>query len=522
MTGSNKEKKRILVIDDEPGNLDIITRYLKESGYQCSIASNGPVGIERSERILPDIILLDIKMPAMDGFEVCKRLKENPHLRNVPVVFLTALDDIENKSKGFSIGGVDYITKPVQKEELLARVKTHLENYLYKNKLEQEVKQRTAELEEINRQLKRSMEFAENLLETANVIIITLDTHACITSFNTYAEKLTGYTREEVMNKNWINLFIPGNDKETIRQVFLKVMENTQEVKEYENSIAIKNGETRYLSWRNNVIRDNSGEITRILSIGMDITRQKQLAEELRQSEKLQAIGQLAGGIAHDFNNQLACIVSFADILQKELTENTKLNLFVNNILVAAKRASDLTSQLLAFARKGKFIVKMINLHTMINEIIVLFKHTIDKRIRITQSLDAREPFTRGDPSQIQNTLMNIVLNSRDAMPEGGELTFTTTTLVLDKEFCDKSPFDIAPGSFILIIIKDSGCGISKENLQKIFEPFFTTKDQGKGTGMGLSAVYGTIRTHNGAIAVESEPGHGTTMKIFLPHYQKS
>jgi DNA-binding response OmpR family regulator/anti-sigma regulatory factor (Ser/Thr protein kinase) len=398
---------KILIVDDEPGNLGIITKYLKDAGYKCSIASNGNDAVKRAGRIKPGLILLDVKMPGMDGFAVCRKLKSLKNIRDIPVIFLTALDDMNSKSKGFNEGGVDFITKPVQKEELLARVRTHLENFLYKTKLEQEVELRTKELQETNKMLSE------------------------------------------------------------------------------------------------------------------EIIRHKETSNQLLQSEKLNVIGQLAGGIAHDFNNQLAGIIGFTELLREELTFNSMLLQYVDNILLASKRASDLTAQLLAFARRGNFVFMVINLHNIIIEVVNLLKHTIDKRIVIKQHLNAREPYTYGDSSQIQNAIMNIILNSRDAMPEGGEIVITTSQMFLDDDYCSKFTFDIKSGNYIIITVTDNGFGMDEEILNKIFEPFFTTKTQGKGTGMGLSAVYGTIKTHRGAILVNSRKNYGTEVQLYLPQYIK-
>ncbi|MFC1671117.1 PAS domain S-box protein [Spirochaetota bacterium] len=247
----------------------------------------------------------------------------------------------------------------------------------------------------------------------------------------------------------------------------------------------------------------------------------KELEERIQQSEKMQAIGRLAGGIAHDFNNQLAGIVGYADLLREKLSENKDLAFYADNILLASKRAADLTSQLLAFARKGKYISVPVDIHKTILEVVTLLQHSIDKRIIIKQQLNANPPLTPGDPTQLQNVLLNIALNARDAMPNGGEIIFTTEVVSLDKKFCEQSPFDVFPGKFILVDITDSGIGMDEKILKKIFEPFFTTKQTGRGTGMGLAAVYGAIKNHKGAINVFSKTNKGSTFKIFLPLDQK-
>jgi two-component system cell cycle sensor histidine kinase/response regulator CckA len=255
-----------------------------------------------------------------------------------------------------------------------------------------------------------------------------------------------------------------------------------------------------------------------------DITERKRTEEALKRSEerllhseKMEAIGQLAGGIAHDFNNQLSSIVGYIELLQEAVNDQPELKRYTENIMTATTRASDLTTQLLAFARKGKYQAIPVNVHMTIQEVIQLLKHSIDKRIRLNTSLRAEAPVIRGDPTQLQNALLNLALNARDAMPMGGELCFATRVVNLDKRYCAGSPFELQPGKFIRISVTDMGVGMDDETQKHIFEPFFTTKPDGKGTGMGMAAVYGTVKNHRGAIAVSSHVGRGTTVHLLLP-----
>jgi signal transduction histidine kinase/CheY-like chemotaxis protein len=255
----------------------------------------------------------------------------------------------------------------------------------------------------------------------------------------------------------------------------------------------------------------------------VDITEQKKaegerewLQERLRHSEKMEAIGQLAGGIAHDFNNHLSAILGFAEILLERLGEPELIH-FTNGIIKSCKRSAELTRQLLAFARKGKFITVLVDLQDVIEEVVQILKHSIDKRIVIKQVSDHRPALVLGDPYELQNALMNLAINARDAMPDGGELTFATQVRQLDEATCRRLPYDIFPGEFLEISVSDTGIGIEKEVQPKIFEPFFTTKELGKGTGLGLASVYGTMKNHRGAIMVYSEPGRGSCFKLFLP-----
>jgi len=263
--------------------------------------------------------------------------------------------------------------------------------------------------------------------------------------------------------------------------------------------------------------RAQIGGEDRILAMVRDIDDRKRMQEQLRQAEKLQAVGTLAGGVAHDFNNQLTGIIGWTDLLREQVAGNPEWDTATANILTSAKRASDLTAQLLAFARKGKFESKPVDLHTLIKEVVQLLAHTIDKRIVLETRLEAAVPFTVGDPSQLQNALLNLGLNARDAMPDGGTLVFATRNLEItpDQEICPR--WNLVPGSYVEVAVTDTGIGMDQETIGSIFEPFFTTKQETKGTGLGLAAVYGTINSHQGCIDVTSAEGAGTTFKIGLP-----
>ena len=252
-------------------------------------------------------------------------------------------------------------------------------------------------------------------------------------------------------------------------------------------------------------------------SFTRDITERRQLERRMRQAEKMEAIGQLAGGIAHDFNNQLAGIVGYADILLDELRDRPELGRLAEGILTAAKRASSLTSQLLAFSRQGKYLSTPVDLQQIIDEVVHMLVRSIDKRIHISTKYGAERAVTIGDPTQLQSAVLNLALNARDAMPEGGELTFTTALVTLDEAECAKSPHQLVPGGYVQVSVIDTGTGMDARTQDRLFEPFFTTKEKGKGTGMGLAAVYGTLKNHRGAIHVYSELGRGTEMRLYLP-----
>ena len=245
---------------------------------------------------------------------------------------------------------------------------------------------------------------------------------------------------------------------------------------------------------------------------------QKALAlseERLRQTEKMKVVGQLAGGIAHDFNNMLCGILMAADMLEPNIPSGDKELMRV--IKDSAGRASELTTQLLTFARKRSNSIAPVDVHQALQEALALLQNTVDRKIRIQMDLNAVSSLVQGDLAQLQSAFLNLGINAAQAMPDGGDLTIFTQNSLLGKEFCQSSTFELTPGDFLAIEFRDSGCGIPLEYQERIFEPFFTTKPQGQGTGLGLAAVFGTVQQHQGAISVCSQVGRGSRFQIYLP-----
>ncbi|MBD3420870.1 MAG: response regulator [Chitinivibrionales bacterium] len=300
----------------------------------------------------------------------------------------------------------------------------------------------------------------------------------------------------------------------------------------YGNSI-IDREERSADSWGNEIwlsttkvpLRDDDGKIFGLVGISRDITHRKKaelererLEAKIRHHEKLDSLGQLAGGIAHDFNNMLSAIQGFAGLLRKKLLkENPKYSEYAGTILQASKRAADLIQKLLIFSRKSKHQAEVVDIHEEIRDVVKLLEHTIDKRIRIVQNLQAQPATIMGDRVQIQNALLNLAVNARDAMPIGGKLIFETDIEKIKEQELDNHPADLKPGMYLIVKVTDTGTGMDQKIKDRIFEPFFTTKASGKGTGLGLAGVYGTAKSHNGAIEVDSVPGQGTTFKLYLP-----
>ncbi len=263
-------------------------------------------------------------------------------------------------------------------------------------------------------------------------------------------------------------------------------------------------------------ILDADGQVVRLVAEGRDVTEAARLRQQLFQAQKLEAVGQLAGGVAHDFNNLLTSILGNAQFLHEEAAPGSEEAGWAAAIIRASGRAAELTGQLLAFSRKGKFQDAAVDMHEVIREVLALLECSVDKRIALRSDLAATAPVVTGDPTQLQSALLNLGLNARDAMPAGGTLTFATRNLPTPRGPVAADP-PAAADDHLEITVTDTGTGIAPEVRQRIFEPFFTTKDPGRGTGLGLAGVYGCVTNHGGAIDVSSQPGAGSTFSVRLP-----
>jgi PAS domain S-box-containing protein len=263
-------------------------------------------------------------------------------------------------------------------------------------------------------------------------------------------------------------------------------------------------------------LRNSEGQIIGVIGVALDITDRKVLADQLRQSQKMQAIGQLAGGVAHDFNNLLMVVKGHAEILLDRLAESSPLRHNVEQVDKATDRAAGLTRQLLAFSRMQVLHARVLDLNEVVGGMIKMFSRVIGADVEMTFLPAAKLGRVKADPGQIEQVLLNLVVNARDAMPNGGRLTIETSNVTLDRDY-SVAHHNLEPGSWVMLTVSDTGCGMDEETQSRIFEPFFTTKKQGKGTGLGLATVYGVVKQSGGFIYVYSEIDHGTTFKVYLP-----
>jgi len=322
-----------------------------------------------------------------------------------------------------------------------------------------------------------------------------------------------GYSREEAVGKTSVELGVWANAADRIR--YQGMIKETGLVRNFEVEMRRKNGDA-FMALFSGVRLDIAAR-SFILSAVMDISEQKRLQNQLFQSQKMDVVGQLAGGIAHDFNNMLAGIMAAAELLKVRLPSDEKNDKLLKTIIGATTRSADLTRELLSFSRKTSVVRSPVLIHDTIAAVMGLLERTIDKKILLSSRLTESAPVVMGDHTQLQNALLNLGINARDAMPQGGQLTYATARKILDDASCRALGLSLKPGHYLEISVSDTGVGMSKEIQEHIFEPFFTTKGVGKGTGLGLAVVYGTVLCHQGEVSVQSEPDVGTIFKIYLP-----
>lgn len=326
---------------------------------------------------------------------------------------------------------------------------------------------------------------------------------------------ILGYTQQELQGMSAFDQIHP-EDQERVREA----ADETQRTgigRRIEYRMRHKNGSWIVLESTASAILSVPGKAGKLVVVNRDITDRKRLEQQYRQAQKMEAVGRLSGGIAHDFNNLLGVIIGFAEILESNLGDSPVLIDSVEEILKAGKRAGSLTRQLLAFSRQQVLEPKLLELNNTISEIEKMLRRIIGEDIELITRLDPDLGRIRADEGQIEQVIVNLAVNARDAMPSGGSLVIETKNIEIDEEFARRYPYPVKLGEYLLCAVTDSGIGMDAETQAHVFEPFFTTKEKGKGTGLGLATVYGIVKQSGGYVHMSSEPGRGTTFNIYLP-----
>jgi two-component system, cell cycle sensor histidine kinase and response regulator CckA len=542
---------KILIVDDNKENLYMIEVLLRKNGFEIVSASNGKEALEKAILNQPDLIVSDILMPVMDGFTLCKEWKADERLGQIPFVFYTATyTDQKDIDLGLSLGAERFLVKPMDPKVLLETLQDVLKpskiskpeaRWLYSDEemdilkqynevLFHKLQDKVIALEEVNQTLQNEIEkrrlIEDSLRQSEEKLRVVLGSLPVglvwgesidkVGYINKTFTELFGYVVEDIPTINELfRLACPDPRRcELLCSSWIGAIETARKTgmstQPFDVSINCKDGALRDASFIGAVI---SGFY---IVIVMDITEKTRLQEQLARAQKLESIGNLAGGIAHDFNNILTVVTGFAGLLQMRMQNSDPLIRYVNEIASAGMRGAGLTQQLLAFGRKQILEVKPVNINDIVDNLQKMLHRLIREDITLTFTPFPDSLPIMGDPNQIEQVIINIITNARDAMPNGGPLSISTGIVHADESFV-RHYEGAEIGNYAVITIRDKGIGIDDETRRRIFEPFFTTKEIGKGTGLGLAVVYGIIHQHNGMIHVESEYGKGSTFTVYLP-----
>ncbi len=574
MQKPKSSKGTILIVDDTLSNLRVLSTMLRKSGYEVHDAINGSAALALAEEQPPDLIMLDIRMPEMDGYEVCRRLKANPKTCGVPVIFLSALNELADKVKGFTAGGVDYITKPFRVQDVLMRVETHLTLSVLRRQLEarnvqlakvnqaleheiaerqqaeaalqqvnqeleQRVAERTADLVRVNADLKieiarhqRTAEERAKLLaqvqdqmrrvqQIINIVpegVFLLDADHHIIMANPLAQRdLATLASAQVGD---VITCLGGRPLEELLTSPPKGLWHTLEVKQSPAESTAREVIQYYqiLARPIETSPDNEGWVFVI----RDMTQQHDMERQIRQQERLAAVGRVAAGIAHDFNNIMATIILYTQMATRieGLSKRDQERLAI--IHQQADQATRLARQILDFSRGVELKRSPLDFCALLQDHVQLIATTLPDTITLELACNLERDFiVTGDATRLQQVLSNLTVNARDAMPEGGRLSFELERIhvatLKDVPLLEMTMSKTTLGHWVKLSVSDTGLGIPSDVLPHIYEPFFSTKAPGQGTGLGLAQVHGIINAHGGYIDVNSQVGRGTTFILYLP-----
>lgn len=520
----------ILAVDDVSENLDLLAAILSRAGYTVRTTTSGIFALQAARSAPPDLILLDIRMPGMDGFAVCRQLKEDPALSTIPVIFISALHEIEDKVKAFEAGGVDYLTKPFHEAEVLARVKTHHSLFRMQTRLEELVAERSANLMAKTRALEAEIEEREKVEAELRKAAFRYRTVADFTYAWEYwespdgsfryispsCERVSGYPAEAFTDDpGLLSRIVTAEDRPSWEAHRRKAISGACPHK-LEFRIRAADGTLRWIDHTCQPVTDAEGAFLGFRVSNRDISKKKELEREIRQAQKMEAIGTLAGGIAHDFNNILSCIFGYAELALADAAISPQLREHLEVVFDSARRAKDLVRQILTMSRRADQEIKPLQMFLIVKEAMKLLRASLPATIAIEQDIVATD-YVLADPTQIHQIVMNLCTNAFHAMREGGgTLAVSLRRQVFRQE--DVSPcHDFVPGDYLVLLVRDTGHGMDEATMEKIFDPYFTTKATGEGTGLGLSVVAGIVKNYKGYIAVSSAPGSGTTFSVYLP-----
>lgn len=493
----------VLLVGNKEENFFLIREILERSRGMLAAQLEHARSLDEARTMLQQkpygLILFEHEMGDAEAVQLVTELHYGG--RSVPFILLTETADEKTIAEVIQSGNWNCIAKSQLDGATLVR---SIRGTLALHSMERG--QRSAE--ESLRKLSRAVE------QSADTVLIT-DRNGIIEYVNPAFETLTGYGTEEVCGKTPRILKSGEQGPEIYEEMWKTILAG----KPFRGILVNrkKNGELYYVEESICPVRDSAGQVTHFIANGRDLTERLRLEAQLLQAQKMDAVGRLAGGVAHDFNNLLTIITSYSELALDDVPAESALASKIQEILLAAKRAAELTRQLLAFSRKQPQALRILDLNPVIAAISKTLHRLIGEDIEFSFVPGQSVRQVRIDPVQMEQILMNLAANARDAMPQGGHLRIETSQIHLDHDYIQHKPAAIPVGDYAVVTVSDDGCGIPREHIAHVFEPFYTTKLSGKGTGLGLATVYGIVKQNNGYIWVYSENGSGTVFKIYLP-----
>jgi two-component system, cell cycle sensor histidine kinase and response regulator CckA len=508
--------EHILVVDDERRIVENITLCLKREGFQTTGAYDGKEAIRIFEQQRFDLILLDVSMPGMNGYEVMEHIFTID--KEALIIIITGYASVESAIKALKIGAWDYLKKPFEYADLTKTVK----NALAQKKLIADKKAVSARLEASERQY-------EFMVNNSPDLIFTLDKNGIFTFVNPQFERVLGFARKDLIGTGFKDILHKedlskveiltrfDSDDQRINEGqdmlfrFKKSGRKTSQYDPYESFAFMELKATPMHLPASGKREEFSG----VYAVARDVTERVALEDQLRQAQKMDAIGTLAGGIAHDFNNILMGIQGYASLVKTGFEQGSDEYKRLANIDAYVFSGAEMAKQLLGFAQKTSQETCLVNLNYLLKMTAKLFGRT-KKDIQIDQYLDKQLWGTIVDEGLIKQVLMNLFVNAWQAMPEGGQIIIRSENYVVDEFKVDEFGLEKS-GAYVKVTVTDTGVGMNDEIMTRIFDPFFTTKERGQGTGLGLATAYGIIKSHKGIFKVVSKPGKGSSFMFFLP-----
>lgn len=491
---------RVLVVEDDRLIAAGIAKRLRVLGYAVvGQASSGDEGVSAARALRPDLVLMDIHLGrGIDGIEAARRLREE---LDVPVVFLTAHSDEATLQRAKLSGPHGYVLKPYEDRDLQTAIEVAVQRH------------------GMDRRVRESEAWLTATLRSIGDAVIATDEAGQVRFMNPLAEQLTGWSQEEAAGRHVESIFhiVHEHTRAPVLNPAVDALALGVPVTLSPDTILIdRHGVERPIDDSAAPIRARDGAVAGGVLVFRDISEKRELESNLRQAQKMEAIGRLAGGIAHDFNNIMTVITGFSELLISGEGDTEERQAYARHIHEAGRRAAALTQQIMAFSRKQVLRPERLNANAVIRDMSAMVQRLIGSNIEFLVDLAPDLHDVHADPAQLGQVFLNLAVNARDAMPRGGELTIATSNVEVTAGGKRKEP-DLAPGAYVLLTVQDTGIGMTPAVLRNIFEPFFTTKAIGQGTGLGLATVFGIVKQSRGHIAADSVEGRGTTFRVYLP-----